>query len=139
MRSHYRDGSVAVLDRSQTIRVFDGQGALRWTAGGEGEGPGEFRWAQMVTEIPGDSLLVWDAASGRLTVFTLDSLLVRDAGTFTLRGEILDALTGRRIAEARVLVDSRFEALTDWRGTFRIALLPRGFAVPILVDAFKYV
>lgn len=68
----------------------------------------------------------------------LDSLLVKEAGTFTLRGRIIDALTGRRIPEARVLADSRFEALTDWRGSFRISQLPRGFTVPILVDAFKY-
>ena len=72
-----RDGSLAVIDRSRTIRVFDSVGAHMWTAGREGEGPGEFRWPQMVTEIRGDSLLVWDPAANRLTVFAPEGLLAR--------------------------------------------------------------
>jgi hypothetical protein len=71
------DGSFAVVDRSLTIRVFDSMGAHVWTAGRGGDGPGEFRWPWMVTEIRGDSLIVWDVALNRLSVFAPDGLLAR--------------------------------------------------------------
>lgn len=71
------DGSIAILDGSQTLRVFDRLGALLWAAGGEGDGPGEFRGAQMVTEIRGDSVLVWDRPARRLSLFTPEGFPVR--------------------------------------------------------------
>jgi hypothetical protein len=72
-----RDGSIAVLDRSRAVRVFDSLGAHVWTAGGEGDGPGEFRYPQMVTEISGDSLVVWDIRASRLSFFTPDGTWAR--------------------------------------------------------------
>ena len=72
-----RDGSLAVVDRSRTIRVFDSLGAHLWTAGGEGDGPGEFRSPHMVREIRGDSLVVWDVAVNRLSVFAPDGVFAR--------------------------------------------------------------
>lgn len=37
--------------------------------GRSGEGPGEFRWANQVGVVPGDSLLVFDALLARFTIF----------------------------------------------------------------------
>jgi len=68
----------------------------------------------------------------------LDSLLVKEAGTFALRGRVTDGSTGRRIPEARVQADSRFTTFTDGLGSFRINNLPRGFSLPIVVDAYRY-
>jgi hypothetical protein len=69
----------------------------------------------------------------------MDSLLVmKETGTFTLRGRVTDGSTGRRLPGARVQADSRFTTFTDGVGSFRIKNLPRGFSLPVLVDAFKY-
>ena len=62
-----RDGSIAIVDRSRALRVFDSLGAHVWTAGRRGDGPGEFGFPQMVTEISGDSIVVWDVMHRRLT------------------------------------------------------------------------
>lgn len=43
-----RDGSVAVVDYSRTRRLFDSSGAHQWTAGGQGDGPGELRFPSAV-------------------------------------------------------------------------------------------
>lgn len=67
-----RDGSIVVVDGSHTIRRFGADGTPRWSAGREGKGPGEFEAPIMVDEITGDSLVVWDAVAGRLSVFATD-------------------------------------------------------------------
>lgn len=64
-----RDGSIAVLDRTRTLRVFDASGPHLWSAGGEGDGPGEFRQPQRVLELEGGTLVVWDVGPGRFTTF----------------------------------------------------------------------
>jgi hypothetical protein len=55
------DAGIAVVDRgSQMLRLFDNAGELVATAGGEGQGPGEFRY-------------IWSMAwSGRDTLFVMD-------------------------------------------------------------------
>lgn len=74
-----RDGSIAVVDRSRTVRLFDAAGRPLWTAGGEGGGPGEFRLPVMVEELGADSLVVWDGPTSRLNVFTRGGEFVRAA------------------------------------------------------------
>ncbi|MFH1762612.1 MAG: carboxypeptidase regulatory-like domain-containing protein [Gemmatimonadota bacterium] len=67
----------------------------------------------------------------------LDSLLV-EAGKITLRGSVADGVTGRRVPEARVRAGSLYEVFTNAGGSFRIKNLPRGYSIPILVEAYKY-
>jgi hypothetical protein len=71
------DGSIIVLDRSRTMRAFDSLGAHLWTAGRSGQGPGEFAAAQLVVELRGDTLAVWDPGPGRLSLFTGEGTFVR--------------------------------------------------------------
>ena len=71
------DGSIVVLDRSQTLRAFDSAGVYLWTAGGKGDGPGEFNWAQRIVTLPGDTLAVWDVGPGRLSLFNVSGDFVR--------------------------------------------------------------
>ncbi len=74
-----RDGPIVVIDGSRTIRRFDADGTPRWTAGREGNGPGEFQAPTMIAELAGDSLVVWDAGAARLSVFTPAGAFVRAA------------------------------------------------------------
>ena len=67
----------------------------------------------------------------------LDSLLV-EAGEITLKGRVSDAVTGRRIPEARVRAGALHQDHTSAAGSFKIKDLPRGHSIPILVDAYKY-
>jgi hypothetical protein len=98
-----RDGSIAVIDNSRTLRLFDPEGRHRWTAGGDGDGPGEFRYPFMVREVA-DSLVVWDGAVSRLSIFSREGRFVRDATASDVQGPTLPrGLTGPRtiLLEAR--------------------------------------
>jgi hypothetical protein len=72
-----RDGSIVVIDGSRTVRLYDRTGAHVWTAGGEGDGPGEFRYPYSVQELAADSVGVWDGRVNRLSVFTGEGEYVR--------------------------------------------------------------
>lgn len=136
------DGSIAVVDRSLTLRLFDGDGMFLWSAGGEGDGPGEFRFPNSVREIEGDSLVVWDRVASRLSVFTREGRLARTA---TLRGvtgyALAWGLTGPRelLVEVRHLERTRIDGhealvhpsdfyLVDLDGTITRELGRRMFA-----------
>lgn len=70
------DGSLVVANRgSNEIRRFSAKGTLVGTAGGHGEGPGEFTNLQQVEPV-GDSLLARDIRS-RVTLFGPDLRHVR--------------------------------------------------------------
>jgi hypothetical protein len=57
-------GGVAAVDRgSQMLRLFDNVGEPLATAGGEGQGPGEFRYIWSLARSGGDSLLVMDESA----------------------------------------------------------------------------
>lgn len=98
------DGSIAVLDGSRTLRLFDADGRHLWTAGGDGEGPGEFRFASMVREISDDSLVVWDIALQRLSVFTPGGRFTRVAMPNDVEA---NALAWGMPEARRVLIEAR--------------------------------
>ena len=55
------DGAIVVLEeRDMELQAFDASGALLWTAGGVGDGPGETRpypdTRAVLTKLPGDTL-----------------------------------------------------------------------------------
>ncbi len=63
------DGSIAVAENdSDEVRFFSSEGAFLKAVGGEGEGPGEFRWPSSIERYRGDSLIVFDPQLGRATV-----------------------------------------------------------------------
>ena len=122
-----RDGSIAVLDRSLTLRVFDSLGAHMWTAGMAGDGPGEFRYPQMVTEIEGDSLVVWDLRPSRLSVFAPDGTLARVKTVSELAGST------RYLGKAgpdRLIIDHR----TTERGAVNGHAALTHYSDPVLLD-----
>ena len=70
-------GGVAVADRGYlSVRVYDAAGRLEASMGGEGEGPGEFRWLQYLGLLEPDTLLVYDGDLGRITRFRTDGDLL---------------------------------------------------------------
>lgn len=78
------NGGFAVVDgQSSTLRAYDAGGAHRWSAGGQGGGPGEFNRPSAV--LPwADSLVVWDPGRQDASFFSADGAFVRsfkvDAG-----------------------------------------------------------
>lgn len=78
------DGRFVVVDGgSREIRFFGSDGAHERSAGGEGDGPGEFRDIGSAARIRGDSVAVWDPGLGRMTVFGPEGQLA-DARTVTI-------------------------------------------------------
>lgn len=64
------NGVIAVGDQIPAIRFFDLAGNYLSVAGRQGQGPGEFQGISLMHRIDGDSLMVWDMALRRLSVFT---------------------------------------------------------------------
>lgn len=64
------DGTIVLLNAGTSeLRFFDANGVHLRSAGGDGEGPGEFRGATAVAPVSGDSLLVWDQRLQRISLF----------------------------------------------------------------------
>ncbi|MEZ4425865.1 MAG: hypothetical protein R3E98_20890 [Gemmatimonadota bacterium] len=84
------DGTLLGLDKtSRQVRAFSAEGTHLWTAGGDGEGPGEFRFPWALTVLPGDSILVSDPGTGRITVFGPGGAFVRTSSLLALDGQLL--------------------------------------------------
>jgi hypothetical protein len=63
------DGRVVVLDdASHQVRFFGGDGTFLNATGREGDGPGDFKRAQDVFPLPGDSVGVFDYWLRRVTI-----------------------------------------------------------------------
>lgn len=63
------DGRIVVADASHRLRVYGPDGTYRYTIGGKGGGPGEFRGIGSVQVLEGDSILVRDSWFDRTSVF----------------------------------------------------------------------
>ncbi len=71
-------GNIVVSNAgSLELRAFSSDGIHLWTAGGRGEGPGEFRWPSRVLPFAGDSLIVHDFAGDRMSVFDAQGVFGR--------------------------------------------------------------
>lgn len=73
-----RDGRIAVLNRgSQEVRMFSGDGRFLVSLGGPGAGPGEFSDPIELEILGTDSIVVWDWAAQRISVFDADGTFSR--------------------------------------------------------------
>ncbi|HEX8696856.1 MAG TPA: hypothetical protein VF746_30840 [Longimicrobium sp.] len=82
------DGRIVVADRGgSALRFYGPDGRYLGSYGREGAGPGEFRTLDGLSRLEGDSLLVWDRAAARASIFD-------PAGTFvrSVRPVGIDAL-----------------------------------------------
>lgn len=105
------DGSVAVIDGgSRQVRLFAADGRHLWTAGGVGEGPGEFDTAWYLWVLPGDTLWVADLSPWRYHVFTREGAFVRTVdrvtpyGNSSQGGGVLDSGTSINTTSAFISV-----------------------------------
>jgi hypothetical protein len=64
------DGTIVVLDAaSRELRYFGSDGSHLASAGGAGEGPGEFSFPHRLFLLPGDTIAVWDLNLRRFELF----------------------------------------------------------------------
>lgn len=86
------DGRIAVANAGTgEIRFYDAGGQHVETAGGQGQGPGEFQRLGLLCRLPGDTLLAWDRLGRRVSVFNpeggfLRSFALEHPGERTLVG-----------------------------------------------------
>ena len=82
------DGSIAVIDgASSELRLFAEDGRHLWTAGGSGEGPGEFTRAWYLWVLPGDTMWVGNLRPWSYNVFTGKGEFVRAVERVTPYGD----------------------------------------------------
>jgi len=123
------DGTLIALDRdAREIRAFDTDGTHLWTAGREGQGPGEFRfpWSMWVTVS--DSIVVSDPGNARLAILSRTGEVVREVSLLRTDGA---AVGHGPMGEAGVLLEVRSAEPTQLEGykaliqtsTFRQAAL----------------
>jgi len=71
-----RDGRVVIANgKPLELRIYDAHGTLLRRIGRTGDGPGEFRGRLDLLPSGGDSLLVYDQGTQRLSLFGLDGKL----------------------------------------------------------------
>lgn len=81
------NGSIAVIDgASSELRLFAADGRHLWTAGGSGEGPGEFTRAWFLWVLSSDTLWVGNVRPWGYNVYTGEGVFVRTVGEVTLYG-----------------------------------------------------
>lgn len=150
------DGTIVVGDQlSRELSFFDRSGRFVWKVGGEGEGPGEFRSLLGVKRYRGDSILAFDYARARITVFGADGgygrvimnpfsrtdnywlagALPRGALVLTSPGRsMMPGPPGVRMDSTRVIVLESDGSVGDTVGAFGIGLKrvdERGFSHPL--------
>ena len=99
------DGSVVVADRgSQEVRLYSSQGEFLGSAGGVGDGPGEFRNLWKV-EPSADRILALDQR-GRVAVFTPDLMPTRTFDVADRVFDLHDLHDGTVLVEVRSLTET---------------------------------
>lgn len=79
------DGRIAVADySSHQIRVFDAAGRHLASVGGQGDGPGEFRFMSLFWSLPGDTLVISDIRG--LSLFDAAGTFVRRTALASVPG-----------------------------------------------------
>lgn len=118
------DGRILLTNGSSAeLRVYDPDGSFAGSIGGEGDGPGEFRWPDWFRTIRGDSLLVHDRRLRRISIFSPQHRFVRSINLPSISGQALPNAVGA-YADGSVLMRlelSRPEAVLS--GTRRDSLL----------------
>ncbi|MFW6088785.1 MAG: 6-bladed beta-propeller [Gemmatimonadota bacterium] len=96
------DGRILVAELAQQeIRIFSADGEHLLTAGGKGDGPGEFTRLNDLVVLPGDTILAFDGGHMRFTAFddagTLLDMATLDFPTDTWRGRFFGVVDTLRV------------------------------------------
>ena len=109
------DTTVVIADRGAgQIHAFTPDGAYRWTSGGLGEGPGEFRGIGPLLVTAGDSVIVVDTRVGRVSLLAPSGEFHRGARMARSAGRPIGAL----LADGKLLYQREAD-LPDARGGLR--------------------
>jgi len=93
------DGTLVVGNSgTQELRYYDARGNHVATAGGQGEGPGEFMTLSVRGTLPGDSVIAWDARLRRFSIWSASGAFAR---SFSVPAELGMALTMATVAGTR--------------------------------------
>lgn len=106
-----RDGGVYVLDlQFARVSKFSEDGAVSWSRGRSGEGPGEFGNVRAMTARKGGGVLVADSGNRRLLYFLPDGALAKEVtvhdDSFTLISGVVE------LADGAVVLDT--DGPTPW-------------------------
>ncbi|HEX5872448.1 MAG TPA: hypothetical protein VFY65_18590 [Longimicrobium sp.] len=83
------DGSVVIGNAGTgELRFYDPRGALRMAGGRRGMGPGEFQSINWLRPFRGDSLVVFDLQTQRLSVWSGDGVFARVIPTNSVPGHV---------------------------------------------------
>lgn len=78
--SRLADGRIVLPNAgTQEIRWYDADGFHQLSAGGEGNGPGEFTGLGWLGVLAGDSVIAYDARQRRLSLFDANGVFVRSS------------------------------------------------------------
>ncbi|HSG47111.1 MAG TPA: hypothetical protein VLA43_04755 [Longimicrobiales bacterium] len=89
------DGTVVVADAGNArISAFGLDGTLRWSQGREGEGPGEYGQLGSLHRLTGDSVMVYDFRTRRVTVLSPGGALARSYVPTPPEGSFMNAPLG---------------------------------------------
>lgn len=81
------DGGIVLANTgSHEIRAYTADGIHRFSAGGAGEGPGEFRSISFLGVLPGDTLVAHDRDLDRVSFFAPDGEFIRSFRLEPLQG-----------------------------------------------------
>ena len=131
------DGRIAVANAgTQQVKLFGADGRHLASLGRRGGGPGEFQ-VPMWVGSHADSILVWDAALERLTVFDADGKLARTT-PFPALGGSFPSVVGT-FADGSLLLasgtdhDAAARQEGAWRGSTRLVRIsPAGRVIDTL-------
>jgi len=115
------NGDIVVADAGMSqLRMFDGQGGFLISAGGEGDGPGEFRLLVRLLRSKGDTLLAVDFLTQRMTEYDPTLSLIQTE------------LTGATAQSSESMVIGQFESgtLVEQLGGSPLAVISGSIQVP---------
>lgn len=124
------DGRVAMLSPrgNRKVLIFESSGELSTSFGREGQGPGEFSYAQHFQVLPGDTIAVWDYMFGPVSYFDPTGALLRhrriDFGAMVERalapGEAIHESVGQPLPDGSFLVEAwRPDWLRPTKGVYQ--------------------
>lgn len=131
------DGRIAVANAgTQQVKLFGADGRHLASLGRRGGGPGEFQVPMWVGSYA-DSILVWDAALERLTVFDASGKLARTTPIPTLGGSFPSVVgtfaDGTLLLASGTDQDAAAQQEGAWRGSTRLVrITPAGQVIDTL-------
>ena len=126
-------GGIVVVTGGTQVRWYAPDGRFRQRAGAAGDGPGEFRDIRYLRAIAGDSVLVYDGPSRRVTIFTPDGAYARDVAVRPPdgRNSTVSAALEDGTLLLRTVADPPSESTPLYRPTIDFALLRGDSAKPL--------